>query len=83
MSFTNEEFVEYIKGLEFLELEDIAEFVYQYWKETVKDPENRDALFKYNACVAVYGHLFLVYTREVIKMRKDYESSREALEHSD
>ena len=78
MSFTKEEFVEYIQGLEFLELEDVAEFVHSYWKEYNENPTD-DNSFRYNACVATYGHLFLFFTREAIKMRKDYES-REALE---
>jgi hypothetical protein len=78
MSFTNEEFVAYIQGLEFIELEDVAEFVQSYWKEYNDKPTDENS-FRYNACIATFGHLFLYFTREAIKMRKDYES-REALE---
>jgi len=78
MSFTNEEFLKYIEGLDFYELEDVAEFVHLYWKQYKEDP-TYDTRYKYNACMATYGHLFLYFTREAIKMRKDYEA-REALE---
>jgi len=79
-SFTNKEFLEYIEGLDFYELEDIAEFTHLYWQEFIKNPDDYDAKYKYNACMAVYGHLFLYYTREAIKIRKDHEN-RQALEH--
>ena len=81
MSFTNEEFLKYIEGLDFYELEDIAEFVNSYWVE-YKDKPTYDNRFRYNACIATFGHLFLHYTRQAIEMRKNYEA-REALERTE
>jgi hypothetical protein len=82
-SFTQEEFVEYIKGLDFFELDDLVEFVFEYWKAYVENPDDYESTYRYNACMAIYGHLFLFYTRDVIKLRKKYDEHREALEQSD
>jgi len=76
MSFTNTEFVEYIKGLDFYELEDVAEFTHLYWKQFVENPDDYNSKFRYNACMSVYGHLFLQYTRAAIELRKSYEDNK-------
>jgi hypothetical protein len=76
MTFTKEEFVEYINNLEFYELEDAVEFVMNYWEDYAKDPENYDKRYKYNACISRYGHMFLFYTSDVIKLRKNYEARK-------
>jgi hypothetical protein len=82
MSFTKEEFVTYLQTLDFYELEDVAEFVHEYWKAYIENPDDYDSRYKYNACIAHYGHLFLFYTRDAIKLRKEYES-RKAMEQSE
>lgn len=79
-SFTKEEFLKYIQNLDFYELEDVAEFVNEYWLEYQKNPEDKDNKYQYSACMITFGHLFLEYTRSVIQLRKEYDDCQ-AVEH--
>lgn len=74
-SFTREEFVNYVKTLEFEELADAAQFVteyYDYYNNLPEDPkEEKDAAWeKYIILQSKFGMLFVSFTSLVIDFRK-------------
>lgn len=74
-SYTKEEFVDYVKTLEFDELEDAANFVteyYDYYKSLPNEPSvEKDAAFeKYMILMAKFGMLFVSFSLMVIGFRK-------------
>jgi hypothetical protein len=74
-SYTQEEFVEYVKNLEFDELEDCAAFVtqyYNYYKDVPEtDKEEKDlAWAKYMILMSKYGMMFVAFAASVVEFRK-------------
>lgn len=74
-SFTQEEFLEYVKTLNFEELEDIANFVQEYYDHFQGIPdqnvkEKDEAWEKYMILQARFGAMFLAFTISVIHFRK-------------
>lgn len=74
-SYTKEEFVDYVKTLEFDELEDAANFVteyYDYYKSLPNESSvEKDAAFeKYMILMAKFGMLFVSFSLMVIGFRK-------------
>lgn len=74
-SFTREEFLEYVKGLNFEELEDVSNFVQEYLDHFQSIPEENvkekdDAWEKYMMLMARFGSMFLAFTISVINFRK-------------
>jgi hypothetical protein len=74
-SYTQEEFVEYVKKLEFDELEDCAAFVTEYYNYYKNLPESdgaeKDAAFgKFVILMSKYGMMFVSFTTSVIEFRK-------------
>jgi hypothetical protein len=79
MALPPDEFLKYIKELDFFDLEDVGVFCKAYWDDYIKNPDDYDARYRYNACITLFGHLFLNFTNEAIKIRKEYDN-RKALE---
>lgn len=78
-NYTKQEFVEYVKNLEFYELSDIANFINEYYEHYESIPaadeeEKQNAWEKYVILLAKYGHLFVAFTLMVIAMRHGTES---------
>jgi hypothetical protein len=74
-SYSQEEFVEYVKKLEFDELEDCAAFVtqyYNYYRDVPEsDKEEKDAAWgKYMTLMAKYGMMFVAFAASVVEFRK-------------
>lgn len=74
-SYSREEFIEYVKGLKFDELEDIATFVQSYFNYYESVPadqkEEKDAAWeKYVILAAKYCISFTEFTLAVIDYRK-------------
>ncbi len=74
-SFTREEFVEYVKTLEFEELEDIGAFIQEYFQfyeaVPVENKEEKDeAWAKVMILLARYGITFVTFGMAVIDFRK-------------
>lgn len=74
-SFTKEEFIEYVKTLKFDELEDMADFVaeyFEYYEKLPNDPvqDKNDAWEKYVILMARFGMTFVTFTKSVIEYRK-------------
>lgn len=87
-SYTQEEFVEYVKNLEFDELEDCAAFVtqyYNYYKDVPEtDKEEKDlAWAKYMILMSKYGMMFVSFTTMVISFRKKLNDEIAAEEDED
>jgi hypothetical protein len=83
-SYTQEEFVEYVKNLEFDELENCAAFVaqyYDYYKEVPEtNKEEKDlAWVKYMTLMSKFGMMFVSFTTMVISFKKklNYEITAE------
>lgn len=75
ISYTREEFVEYVKTLEFHELEDVAAFITQYYEYYINIPEEKkeekyEAWQKYMTLQAKFGMMFVSFTAAVIDYRK-------------
>jgi hypothetical protein len=74
-SFTKEEFINYIKNLEFNELEDCAEFVTTYYEHYIAIPSDKkeekdEAWERYMILMAKFGMMFVTFTAAVIEYRK-------------
>lgn len=74
-NFTNEEFVDYIKKLEFNELEDCAAFAIEYYNFYLNTPETNkeekdNAWTKYVIIISKFGMMFASFTAAVIEFRK-------------
>ena len=72
---TMEEFVDYVKKLEFQELEDCAAFVTQYYEYYRNVPEENtqdkdDAWKKYMVLMSKFGMMFVSFSAAVIEFRK-------------
>lgn len=75
-NYTREEFVEYVKNLEFYELEDVANYIREYFEHYESIPlENKEeknlAWEKYIILLAKYGHWLVSFALMVIDMRKE------------
>jgi len=73
--YTREEFIEYVKKLEFQELEDCATFIteyYNYYKNLPEESkEEKDAAWeKYMVLMSKFGMMFVMFTTSVIDLRK-------------
>lgn len=82
---TQEEFLQYVKNLEFNELEDVASFVTEYYEYYRNIPEEKkeekdEAWQKYMILMAKFGMMFVSFTATVIEYRKQLndEIEREA-----
>jgi hypothetical protein len=87
-SYTKEEFIEYVKKLEFDELENCAKFVsdyYEYYKSLPDDPkEDKDAAWeKYMILMSKFGMMFVSFTIMVIGFRKKLNDEIAAEEAED
>ena len=77
-SLSREEFIDYVKGLEFQELEDAAAFVNEYFEyyqslTTEAEEEKQLAWEKYIILCSKYGHWFMKFTLNIIEMRKEIQ----------
>jgi hypothetical protein len=73
--YTREEFIEYVKKLEFQELEDCASFIteyYNYYKNLPEESkEEKDTAWeKYMVLMSKFGMMFVMFTTSVIDLRK-------------
>lgn len=78
-NYTKQEFIEYVKNLEFYELEDVANYIKEYFEHYDSIPEeNKEekqlAWEKYVVLLAKYGHWLFSFTLMVIEMRKEIET---------
>ena len=74
-SFTKEEFINYVKNLEFDELEDCAAFVTTYYEHYIaissdKKEEKDEAWERYMILMSKFGMMFVTFTAAVIEYRK-------------
>lgn len=74
-SYTTEEFVEYVKTLQFNELEDMASFVKDYYEHFESIPreneqEKNAAWEKFVVLITRFGMSFVSFTLAVIDFRK-------------
>jgi hypothetical protein len=74
-SFSQEEFINYLEELEFLEFEDLGCFIKEYYNSFVRNP-TYDNRYRYNACISKYGHLFLDFSMAVIELRKEHDAKK-------
>ena len=86
-SYSRDEFVNYVKNLEFDELESAALFVakyYNYYHNLSEDQkEEKDAAYeKYIILMSKFGIMFVEYTLSVIKFRKKLNAEIQAEEDS-
>ena len=86
-SFSKEEFVEYVKTLEFEELGDCAAFITQYYEYYVNTPqtpvEEKDLAFeKYLILLAKFAMQFVYFTSMVIDMREKINEELDKKENS-
>lgn len=84
-SYTKEEFIEYVKKLEFQELEDCAAFVTEYYNYYVSVPEadkdeKNEAWSKYIILMSKFGMMFVGFTSAVIEFRKKIDAEIKAEE---
>lgn len=85
-SYTKDEFVNYVKSLEFEELGDCAAFITQYYEYYVNTPqepiEEKDLAFeKYLILLAKFGMQFVYFTSMVIDMREKINEELEREEN--
>lgn len=90
-SFTQDEFISYVKNLNFEELEDVASFVQEYYNHFRSIPESNkkekdDAWEKCMILQAKFGEMFVAFTLSVISLRKllneELESEKDRSEGS-
>jgi len=79
-SYTIEEFSKYVEALQFEELEDIGNFIleyYEYYKQTPDQPrEEKDLAYqKYMVLLARYGLMFISFSMSVIDIRKQLDET--------
>jgi len=77
--YNKEEFFEYVKTLEFDELEDCAAFIqyyYDYYRKLPEEPkEEKDlAWHKYLILMSKFGITFVSFTASVIEFRKKLQN---------
>lgn len=82
-NYTREEFVEYVKDLKFQELEDVANFINEYFEhyESIpadKTEEKQLAWEKYIILLSKYGQWFISFALMVMQLRSDMEKSIES-----
>lgn len=85
---TQEEFLQYVKNLEFNELEDVASFVTEYYEYYRNLPEEKkeekdEAWQKYMILMAKFGMMFVSFTATVIEYRKQLNDEIEKEANSD
>lgn len=73
-NYTREEFVDYVKGLKFQELEDVANFINEYFEHYESIPEDNKeekqlAWEKYVILLSKYGHWFVSFALMVMELR--------------
>ena len=81
-SYTEEEFLEYAKNLKFVELEDAANYVKDYFEYYESIPEeNKEektlAWRKYIILLSKYGHWFFTFSLMVISMRNELKTKEQ------
>lgn len=86
--YTREEFVNYVKNLEFDELDDAANFVTEYFSyfESIpkENKEEKDAAWeKWVILMSKFGMMFVTFTSEVIAFRKRLNDELKATEESE
>lgn len=79
-NYTREEFVEYVKDLQFYELDDVANYINEYYfhYESIPDEEKEEkqlAWEKYVILLAKYGHWFISFALMVMDMRREMEKT--------
>lgn len=79
-NYTREEFVEYVKDLKFHELEDVANFINEYFEHYESIPaENKEekqlAWEKYVILLSKYGQWFVSFALMVMELRGKMEST--------
>lgn len=84
---TQEEFLQYVKNLEFNELEDVASFVTEYYEYYRNLPEEKkeekdEAWQKYMILMAKFGMMFVSFTATVIEYRKQLNEELAAEENN-
>lgn len=84
-SYTRDEFVNYVKNLEFDELDDAANFVTEYFEYFNSIPnenkEEKDAAWeKWIILMSKFGMMFVAFTSEVISFRKRLNDELKAAE---
>lgn len=84
---TQEEFLQYVKNLEFNELEDVASFVTEYYEYYRNIPEEKkeekdEAWQKYMILMAKFGMMFVSFTATVIEYRKQLNEELAAEENN-
>jgi hypothetical protein len=86
-SYTRDEFVDYVKTLEFDVLEDAASFITEYYNYYNNLPdekkEEKDAAYeKYIILMSKFGMMFVTFTSLVIEFRKKLNEDIQAEEDS-
>lgn len=84
-SYSREEFINYVKNLEFDELDDAANFVTEYFiyfeSIPLENKEEKDAAWeKWVILMSKFGMMFVTFTSEVIAFRKRLNNELEAAE---
>lgn len=72
---TPEEFINYVRSLEFTEFEDMIYFIRQYLDAYMKTPDDdkdaiKDAYLRYSIVAVEFMPSLLVYTEDSLELRK-------------
>jgi hypothetical protein len=72
---TPEDFLKYVRSLEFTEFEDMIYFVRQYLDAYMKTPDDdkeaiKDAYLRYSIVAVEFMPSLLIYTEEALELRK-------------
>lgn len=87
-SYTRDEFIEYVKNLKLDSIEDMADFVleyYDYYDKIPESDEKKEAWEKYMILMAKYGMIFVSFSQMVLqmknKMNEEYGFEEEKLKN--
>lgn len=79
-TYNREEFITYVKDLNFVELEDAASFVNEYYNHYISlsnedNDEKQLAWEKYVILLSKFGHLFLSFSLMVLEIQKTLDTN--------
>lgn len=81
-TYNREEFLAYVKDLNFVDLQDAASFVHEYYNHYISLPnddseEKQLAWEKYLILLSKFGHWFMKFSMMVLELQKNLEVNLE------
>lgn len=81
-TYNREDFLAYVKDLNFVDLQDAASFVHEYYNHYISLPNDDNegkqlAWEKYVILLSKFGHMFVKFSMMVLELQKNLEANLE------